>query len=620
MAKAAVSKKPSSKAAARSKPAAEALAKPKKGGEVERAPVFTVGLNQLRYGHDKGAPVDNLNSRVTDRKGALQELVASIRAVDLIAPLAVAQGAGGFWYVLDGNRRLAALRQVAKADRWPDDYPVPVRQVVNGLFEASLAANVVRAPMHPVDQFEAFARMHADGRTVGDIAARFGLTDRTVRQRLALGQLHPTIRAAWRAEEIDAETAKAFTLTGDQDRQAEVFKVALESDQLDPRFVESKLVGDITQDNRFVRFVGLDAYREAGGEVVADLFEEEVHVLNPDVLDRLVRERIKAVCDELVAAGWAWAKYRADVDPSKFEWQYRDPFDGMTEDEQARYRAIGVGGANWQEGQRERLRLQRLGRERTYTDAERAELGCLVNVSHDGDLEVDHGYSDGKRARPAESAGEPASSDPAAPAPEPEQKISHVLAQSLSEQFTDAVRQTLAMDGELAYHVAVASLLQTHRGPARISATACSSSARRISRTFAQALRHVQELPLDEVGQLLAEVVADAVDLRLESCIRDGISQSDSQALIAALDQEVLQAEAVQAFDIAGYFAKAPAKAAIAALIDIDGRNSCISKKKADIAALAAMKAKEAGWLPPELRGPGYTGPGSKSAVAEAAE
>lgn len=609
MAKAAVSKKPAPpKSAARTKPAA--LKKPK-AVEVERAPVFTVGLNQLRYGHDKGAPVEGLNSRVTDRKGALQELVASIRAVGLIAPLAVAQGYGGAWYVLDGNRRLAALRQVAKADGWPDDQSVPVRKVDDSLFEASLAANVVRAPMHPVDQFEAFARMHAEGKTVGDIAARFGLHDRTVRQRLALGQLHPTIRAAWRAEEISAEQAQAFTLTEDQDKQAKVFAELQAAERLTVGNIRASLAGTVDQKSRFVRFVGLDAYRAAGGTVATDLFEDVVLVLDTDILDRLVREKIDAVCQELVGAGWAWAKYKADADEGKLTRVWKDPEEGMTPDEKARLQALMFDRETWQADQKTRRALQALGRERLFSDVERGSLGCLVDI--------DCGYGDGKKPKAA-AGGDSVENAPAAEAGEPEQKISHALAQSLSEQFTEAVRQTLADDRELAYHVAVAALLQTHRGPARISAIANPNSARRPSRTFAQALRYVQELPVDELEQLIAEIVADTVDLRLESCIRDGISQSDSHALVAALDQKILQAEALTAFEINEYFAKAPAKAAIAALVDIDGSNSCRSKKKADIAALAAIKAKLAGWLPPELRGPGYTGPGSKPAVAEAAE
>lgn len=52
--------------------------------------------------------------------------------------------------------------------------------------EASLAENVVRQDMHPADQFEAFHALHQGGTGIEDIAARFGVSAHTVRQRLRL--------------------------------------------------------------------------------------------------------------------------------------------------------------------------------------------------------------------------------------------------------------------------------------------------------------------------------------------------------------------------------------------------------------------------------------------------
>lgn len=614
MAKAAVSKKPAAAKAAPTKPAR----KPKTAA-IDRAPVFTVGLNQLRYGHDKGAPVEGLNSRVTDRKGALQELVASIRAVGLVAPLAVAEGASGFWYVIDGNRRLAALRQVAKLDKLPDDHPVEVRRVDDNLFEASLAANVVRAPMHPVDQFEAFARMHAEGKTVGDIAARFGLHDRTVQQRLALGRLHPTIRAAWRAEEISAEQAQAFTLTEDQDKQAKVFAELQANDRLAFGAIRTSLAGTVDQESRFVRFVGLDAYRAAGGSVATDLFEDVVLVLDTDILDRLVREKIDAVCQELIGAGWAWAKYQPDADESKLTRVWKDERAGLTADETARLQALTFSNATWAADQQARQAILALGRERSFTDEERAGLGCLVSVSWEGELQVDHGYGDRKAA--TKVPDDPDEKQPAGEAPESSQMIPHALAQSLSAQLTDAATEALAADPTTALRVAVAAFMQRYRGPARLTASGRNgANYAQKADTFEEAYRRLEGLDETKLIWRMAEIVAGSLDLTVEGCARDNVKSRDNLALIAALDQERLQQEALGLFNAAEYFAKATSKAAIAALVDIDGRNSCISKKKADIAALAAIKAKEAGWLPPELRGPGYTGPGSKPATAEAAE
>jgi ParB-like chromosome segregation protein Spo0J len=52
--------------------------------------------------------------------------------------------------------------------------------------EISLAENVVRAPMHPDDECEAFNRRVVEGLPVEDVAARYGVTPAVVKQRLKL--------------------------------------------------------------------------------------------------------------------------------------------------------------------------------------------------------------------------------------------------------------------------------------------------------------------------------------------------------------------------------------------------------------------------------------------------
>jgi ParB family chromosome partitioning protein len=64
--------------------------------------------------------------------------------------------------------------------------PVPCR-VINGSTDAaeiSLTENVVRAPMHPADQFDGFRELIDNGATPADIAARFGSTEAAVKKRL----------------------------------------------------------------------------------------------------------------------------------------------------------------------------------------------------------------------------------------------------------------------------------------------------------------------------------------------------------------------------------------------------------------------------------------------------
>ena len=90
--------------------------------------------------------------------------------------------------------------------------------------EVSLAENSVRAAMHPADQVEAFRRLADAGSTAAAIAARFGVSERTVEKRLRLGNAAPVLLEAYRADEIDLDTLMAFAVTTDQARQNAVWE------------------------------------------------------------------------------------------------------------------------------------------------------------------------------------------------------------------------------------------------------------------------------------------------------------------------------------------------------------------------------------------------------------
>ncbi len=61
----------------------------------------------------------------------------------------------------------------------------------------------------------AFSELDASGVPVATIAARFGVSERIVEQRLRLGNAAPALLDAYRAEAIDLETLKAFAVTTD---------------------------------------------------------------------------------------------------------------------------------------------------------------------------------------------------------------------------------------------------------------------------------------------------------------------------------------------------------------------------------------------------------------------
>jgi len=119
---------------------------------------------------------------------------------------------------------LRALLALSADGLIPPDRPVPclIEAPDTGL-ETSLVENAVRVAMHPADQFEAFAALVSAGQSVAAIAARFGVAERLVRQRLRLGTVAPELRAAYRAGQMDLEALTAFTLSDDHDAKRAVW-------------------------------------------------------------------------------------------------------------------------------------------------------------------------------------------------------------------------------------------------------------------------------------------------------------------------------------------------------------------------------------------------------------
>ena len=125
----------------------------------------------------------------------------------------------GKYQVAAGGRRLAALKLLLKRKAITADFEVPCQIVPADIAqEASLAENVQRVAMHPLDEVEAFGRLASEGQTEDAIASRFGASVRHVRQRLALSALSPTLKDAFRKGELGLDAARAFCLVPDHDR------------------------------------------------------------------------------------------------------------------------------------------------------------------------------------------------------------------------------------------------------------------------------------------------------------------------------------------------------------------------------------------------------------------
>ncbi|MDE0334723.1 MAG: ParB N-terminal domain-containing protein [Defluviicoccus sp.] len=264
------------------------------------------------------------NVRKTPPDAAAEaELKASIAGHGLIENLVVRSDgpSGGSYAVVAGGRRLAALKALAADGVLDAAHPVPCL-VVKGdaaSSELSLAENVIRIAMHPADQVAAFTKLAKSGVTVAAIAARFGISARLVEQRLRLGNAAPELLDAYRADKIDLETLKAFTVTTDHRRQMAVWEqVANQSYRPAPWEVKRLLTEKrIPANSAMARFVGIDPYEAAGGPVLRDLFAAEddsgIWLEDPALLQKLTMEKLGDTVKDLQTR-WRWATAMPEVD------------------------------------------------------------------------------------------------------------------------------------------------------------------------------------------------------------------------------------------------------------------------------------------------------------------
>ena len=201
------------------------------------------------------------------------------------------------------------------------DHPVPCRVIGNGATdsELSLAENVVRVAMHPADQVVAFTDLAGAGLSVAAIAARFGLSERLVEQRLRLGNAAPELLDTYRADDIDLEVLKAFTVTTDRERQMAVWQQVSDQGyrpsawQVKRMLTEERVPGS----SATARFVGAEAYGAAGGPLLRDLFarddESGTWFEDPALLEKLATAKLQTITTQL-AERWKWAVAMIEAD------------------------------------------------------------------------------------------------------------------------------------------------------------------------------------------------------------------------------------------------------------------------------------------------------------------
>jgi len=350
------------------------------------------------------------------------ELKASIAALGLLENLVVRadepdnDGADRY-AVVAGGRRLKAMQTLVEENAIDADHPVPC-QVRSGDAEpgeVSLAENVVRIAMHPADQVVAFTRLVQAGQSVSSVAARFGLSERIVEQRLRLGNAAPELLDAYRADEIDLEVLKAFAVTTDRERQMAAWEQVSGQGYRPSAWQVKRLLTEerVPGGTAIARFVGAEAYEAAGGVVLRDLFarddESGVWFEDPVLLAKLATEKLQVAADEL-ATRWKWATAMVEVEWSdtarygRIEPQPAEPTPeeqaGIAKLEARQSELAELDEEQWtaelvSEAEAIETRLDEIEgaveARAVFRREDLAMAGCIVTVGHDGAMQLIQG-------------------------------------------------------------------------------------------------------------------------------------------------------------------------------------------------------------------------------------
>jgi ParB family chromosome partitioning protein len=166
-----------------------------------------------------GVSIEDLAADIARRGCLLQSLN--------VRPVLDADGAEtGMFEVPAGGRRFQALQLLVKQKRLTKTAPIPcvVRDPSTEILaeDDSLAENVQRVPLHPLDQFRAFQTLREKGLSDEDIAAAYFVGVNVVKQRLRLAAVSGKLLDVYAEDGISLEQLMAFTVTTDHARQEQV--------------------------------------------------------------------------------------------------------------------------------------------------------------------------------------------------------------------------------------------------------------------------------------------------------------------------------------------------------------------------------------------------------------
>ena len=471
-----------SRAAAGSR--ASAPAAPTRSQTVVRLGDLDVAPENLRHGE---APDDDI-----------PQLADTIAAAGVLQFPTVRPGRQGeaAYMVLDGRRRLLALRLLRDGGFIDDDHPVEVFVETDRARQAAAVVLTNTAvPVHVADVIAAIGRMLKERLGVKVIARALGHGEIEIRRLAALSKLPAVALEALKAGRITLRQARLLARLKDKAQQIELAQAVLDGHGLPEWRIQEQLgEGRITDRDPRCGLVTPDLYAAEGGRTEADLFGELPPVLlDPVALTRAWLKRAAEAAAPFEAEGLTLhlspgddgADLPDDLEQLYYAYgglsdeatlAYRTARDGAqaaaaaveavepgTPDEEAAERReayVRARIAQDQAGAGQRLATVLVLRPSLRTGVEiecfgPAEAVDEPNRSEDGEADVNEAATEG-RGRPAARA---AYAPPQAAAPMPEvDGVSHVLHATRTDTATRGLIRALAEAPEVALTALVARL------------------------------------------------------------------------------------------------------------------------------------------------------------------
>lgn len=361
----------------------------------------TIPLNRLVISEE--------NVRKAGHEEGLDALETSILTYGLQQNLVVVSvNDSNKFEIIAGGRRYKAMKKLQKKGKLAKDYPVPCNLAnVEDATVISLSENIVRSDMHPADQYKAFAKLVSEGKTVGDIAALFVVSEDLVKKRLKLGRVSPELMSAYREEKLSIDVLMAFTLSDDHKKQDEVYNLFKDSIRINPYDVRKALtVSALQSDHKLVKYIGIDAYKDAGGTCKEDLFSREgegCYLEDMKLVYMLVEDKLRLEGENLGV--WKWIEARPDFphdELAEFDRIYPHTLGNIPDELNQRYQAleamieeIDANGEDSEENEAIQQQIQELNQEMAvyhgFSEEDRNIAGCILTVDYYGRLIIHEG-------------------------------------------------------------------------------------------------------------------------------------------------------------------------------------------------------------------------------------